>query len=914
MNSFRMIARVCSAILLGAALSAPLAVFSEIPAQQLEFFEKEIRPILVENCYRCHGGEADKIKGGLVLTNREALLQGGDSGAVLTTGKPEDSLLIEAIRYHNRDLQMPPKSPLPDSAVAALTQWVAMGAPDPREAESAAVAAGGMSPEEGRKFWSFQKPEAVELADLGDGENPIDFFVNAKLDEAGLEPASPAERRTWLRRATFDLIGLPPTTAETDAFLSDDSPDARAAVIDRLMGGSAYGVRWGRHWLDVARYADSNGLDENLAFGNAWRYRDWVVAAFNEDMPYNQFVLEQIAGDLLENPTRDQIVATGFLSLGARVLAEKDEEKLDMDVIDELLDTSGKAFLGLTLGCARCHDHKFDPILQSDYYSLAAIFKNTKKFADSKTGSIHHWYEHNFATEEEKEEFDALDKEIKASTAAATGFKNKTIAGLRENARDKAADYLAASAKIDRMTSLSKVAEVAAESGLHPRILYKCRSHLELNREDPVFAPWWEYIESGDIVGMQTFYRGQFTEATRLMDEAKKAEAKATTIDNETLEPFRAALFDNSGFLTVPAKAEHAFNETDLAEFHRLLEVARVLESGAPDRPAAMGVADSAEIEPELPIHIRGSHLNLGKLVPRAIPAVFSEDAEFPAEGSGRLELARWMSSASNPLTARVMVNRVWRWHFGKGLVSSTENFGVLGDRPSHPELLDWLAVRLVESGWSVKNLNRLIMTSDVYARASTPVNDVYSSVDPSNRMLSFFPVRRLEAEAIRDSILAVSGRLDDTEGGKTIPLRNKQMVFNHTSKDHTSYDSVRRSLYLPIVRNNLYDWLQLFDFPDPTMPTGHRQSTVIAPQALLVMNAPLIVNSSAAFAARLKKSAETDEQRIRNAWLSAYNRPPTEPELAAAADFIASGDDRDENWKLLCHSIFASNEFLYLN
>lgn len=914
MNPFCISVRRCSAFLLGAVFSAPLAVFSEIPGQQLEFFEKEIRPILVEHCYRCHGGEEEKIKGGLVLTNREALRSGGDSGPALTAGKPDDSLLIEAIRYHNRDLQMPPKSPLPDAAVAALEKWVEMGAPDPREGEASVASAGGMSPEEGREFWSFQKPRAVDLAEFGAKENPIDFFIGAKLEEVGLKPAAAAGERTWLRRATFDLIGLPPSKEETNAFLKDNSSDARAAVIDRLLGSSAYGVRWGRHWLDVARYADSNGLDENLAFGNAWRYRDWVVDAFNEDMPYNQFVLEQMAGDLLEKPTRNQLVATGFLALGARVLAEKDEEKLDMDVIDELLDTTGKAFLGLTLGCARCHDHKFDPILQSDYYSLAAIFKNSKKFAGSKTGAIHHWYEHDFATEKETEEFDALDKEIKAAKAEATGFKNATITKLRGIARDKAGDYLTASAKIDRMTSLAKVAEVAAESDLHPRILYKCRSHLELNRDDPVFAPWWKYVETNDLAAMRKFYQGQFAEAIRLMDEAKKADPKAKTIDDETLEPFRAALFDNSGFLTVPAKAEHAFGEADLAGYHRLAEVARVLESGAPDRPAAMGIADVEEIVPELPVHIRGSHLNLGDPVPRAIPAVFSEDAEFPAEASGRLELAKWMSSGNNPLTARVIVNRVWRWHFGKGLVSSTENFGVLGDRPSHPELLDWLALWFVENDWSIKKLNRLIMTSDAYARASSPMNDAYASVDPSNRMLSFFPVRRLEAEAIRDSILAVSGRLDDSEGGKTIPLRNRQMVFNHTSKDHTSYDSVRRSLYLPIVRNNLYDWLQLFDFPDPTMPTGHRQSTVIAPQALLVMNAPLIVNSSAAFAARLKKSADTDEQRIHNAWLSAYNRPPTAPELASAADFLASGNNREENWQLLCHSIFASNEFLYLN
>lgn len=911
MKDIRFSLRGCSAFLLGAALSAPLAGFSEIPAQQLEFFEKEIRPVLVEHCYRCHGGEVDKIKGGLVLTNRDALLKGGDSGKVIESGNPDESLFIEAVRYHNRDLQMPPKSPLPESAVAALEKWVAMGAPDPREGDANLASTGGMSPDEGQEFWSFKKPKSTDIGDLAKGENPVDHFLNAKLNEKGLPKAEKTDERTWLRRATFDLTGLPPTQEETEAFLSGES---REDAIDRLLSSPDYGIRWGRHWLDVARYADSNGLDENLAFGNAWRYRDWVVDAFNSDLPYDQFVLEQMAGDLLEAPTQDQLIATGFLALGARVLAEKDKEKLDMDVIDELLDTSGKAFLGLTLGCARCHDHKFDPILQSDYYSLAAIFKNSTIFAETKTGAIHHWYEHDFTTEEEKKSFDALDKKLKEATAAATKFKNETTVRLRGIAREKAVDYLVASTRIDRMTSLEKVAEIAASDDLHPRILYKTRSHLELNRDDPVFAPWWEYQAAGDVEGMRNFYGERFTEAQRLFEEAKKADAKAKTIEDEKYEPFFAALHDNSGFLTVPAKPEHAFDEVDLAEYHRLADEARILESEAPDRPAAMGIADAEEIAATLPIHIRGSHLNLGDPVPRAIPAVFSDEVAFPKESSGRLELAQWMSSPENPLTARVMVNRVWRWHFGTGLVSTTENFGVLGDTPSHPELLDWLAIWFVENGWSVKKLNRLIMTSDAYARSSTPPNETYSQVDPSNRFLSFFPVRRLEAEAIRDSILAVSGRLDEFDGGKTIPLRNRQMVFNHTSKDHTTYESVSRSLFLPIVRNNLYDWLQLFDFPDPTMPTGDRESTVIAPQALLVMNAPLIIDSSAAFASKLKKSAESDEQRIRNAWLTAYNRPPTAPELASATDFLASGEDRDENWKLLCHSIFASNEFLYLN
>lgn len=888
----------------------------EIAPEQVEFFEDNVRPVLVEHCYKCHDSESGKIKGGLALNHPAGLIDGGDTGPAIVAGNPDSSLLIEAVRYHNRDLQMPPKTPLPEAAVKNLETWVAMGAPDPRpEAKTASKPVTGLSAEEGRKFWSFVPTGTPKLpTKLDDQANPIDHFVAWKLEESGIETASEATREIWLRRVTFDLIGLPPTPGEIDTFLNDDSPLAYETVVDRLLASPEYGVRWGRRWLDVARYADSNGLDENLTFGNAWKYRDYVIDAFNNDKPYDRFVIEQLAGDLIPAPSREELTATGFLALGARVLAEKDMDKLEMDVIDEQLDTTGKAFMGLTLGCARCHDHKFDPISQADYYSLAAIFRNSLNFAESQTGAIHHWYEHDLATTEEKERFKEIDAEIAAAKKAAAKFKSETEIRLRGEARAQAVDYLAACLQFESMDSFEKVAAIAAPLGLHPYILVHCRRHLDINRESPVFAPWWNFHDAKDADGLRTFYETKFKDATLAFESQQKADPEKKTLENAELGPFHEALFDKSGFLAVPAKPAHAFTDTELAEYERLAEEARIIESNAPDYPAAMGIADAKEIKNTLPIHIRGNHLNLGDPVPRAVPAVFhDQDVDFPEGSSGRLELAKWMASGDHPLTPRVMVNRIWGWHFGTGLVSTTENFGVLGDRPSHPELLDWMSSWFVEHGWSIKKLNRMIVLSDTYRRSSQPASDKIAETDPDDRLLSHFPIRRLDAEAIRDSILTVSNRIDLEHGGKTIPLRNRQMVFNHTSKDHTTYESLRRTAYLPVVRNHVYDWLHLFDYPDPTMPTGNRPTTVVAPQALLLLNSPVSIESAAAFSSRIRMEEETSENRIRLAWRLAYGREIRDSELQSALAFINQSPQDNEQWNLFCQTLFASNEFMYL-
>ena len=900
------------------------AVARPTPAA-IEFFEKSVRPILVQHCYECHS--ADDANGGLALDSRAGLLHGGDSGAAVVPGDPEQSRIIEAVRYKNPDLQMPPANRLAAAEIATLEKWIRLGAPDPREAAQAAVSTAptGMSIADGRQFWSFQpvaNPPEPQVTNKAWVRTPIDAFVLAKLEAAGLQPAPPADKRTLLRRVTYDLVGLPPTPEEMATFLADDSPDAFAKVVERLLASPGYGVRWGRHWLDVARYADSNGLDENLAFGNAWRYRDYVVDAFQRDKPFDQFLIEQLAGDLLPDADATTKTATGFLALGAKVLAEPDREKLVMDTIDEQLDTIGKTFLGLTLGCVRCHDHKFDPIKQTDYYALAAIFKSTKTIDEGKKGSIKNWHEYSFATKEDEAKLKEIDAQIATVKKTAADYKNVAVAKLRDAAKARATDYLVAALELDPQASLTAAEQIARPLGLHPHVLYGCRRYLESHHDDPLFAPWHTAAASNNSAAIKSHYEALFAEAETAWAAARKLDPKIAKLTDERLEAARAALADAAGFLALPSKPEFVFDAETLAEYHRLAELARIAESSAPDAPGAMGVSEGT-VAATLPIHIRGSHRNLGKPVSRNVPEVMqtaTQPPEFPSDQSGRLQLARWLADDRNPLTSRVYVNRVWRWHFGAGLVTSTDNFGRLGDRPTHPELLDWLASHFVSNGGSTKDLHRLILASSAYqSSASHPQDGDAFRVDPENHLLWRFRLQRLEAEQLRDAVLAVSGRLDDALGGKSIPLRNKQFVFDHTSIDHTKYDSLRRSLYLPVVRNNLYTLFEQFDFPDPTMPTGSRNSTVVAPQALLMMNSDLLLDSADAWAGKLIDASSADADRVHRAYEAALGRSPTSAEVRRAVGFVeaaraaSSSTTQRQAWALFCQSLLACNEFIYV-
>ncbi len=823
MNRMNLKAPVSYRLFLAAAAflltSAGMMHAAELTSAQLGFFEKKIRPIFVEHCYKCHSS-GGKIKGGLLVETREDLLKGGDTGPAIEPGDADKSRLIEAVRYQNQHLQMPPKNPLSRDQVRDLEAWVKMGAPDPRiKTAKAAPVKQGIDLVEGRKFWAFQpmaKPTPPSVRKSAWIQSPIDAFILAKLEEKRLKPAAPADKRALLRRATFDLTGLPPTPAETENFLADRSPDAFAKVVNRLLESPQYGERWGRHWLDVARYADSNGLDENVAFGNAWRYRDYVINAFNRDKPYDQFLTEQLAGDLLPRTDdiavrHERLTALGFLTIGPKLLAEPDKVKLEMDMIDEQIETFGRAFLGATFGCARCHDHKFDPVPTDDYYALAAIFKSTQTMDDLKT--IAKWHEPVVALPEDYKVKEAYEKKL-----------------------------------ADHKLSITNL----------------------------------------------------IAEANRVL---------LITLNTNAL----------------PKNAEKQYPTNTIAQLEKLRTDLKKLEADAPELPSTMGVTEATNIVKTLPVHIRGSHLALGKPVPRGVPQVMtiSTRPQFSEQQSGRLELARWLADPEHPLTARVMVNRIWRWHFGQGLVASTDNFGLLGDRPTHPELLDWLARRFVADGWSVKSMHRLIMLSSTYqmdANAKQGTN----LADPENRLLWHFPLRRLEAEEIRDALHSVAGTLDLTMGGKTLPLKNREFVFNHTSKDTTTYGSPRRAVYMPIIRNHLYDLFEQFDFPDPAVPNGNRSATVVAPQALLMMNSELVNRSAAKFAEQLLADKDaSDARRLEAAYVKAYGRPPSSAERKRAERFLNefqtdeskdAAAARTEAWTVFCQTLLAANEFIYLN
>jgi cytochrome c553 len=783
-------------------------------AEQIRFFETTIRPLLANHCYECHGAETQESN--LRLDSLAGILVGGSTGSAVVPGKPGSSLILTAISYRDNELRMPPDGRLSDRQIADLTRWVETGAPHPDSGEVNVIRYDrGVNIAEGRQHWAFQAPVKPDVPELRHRQvdNPIDAFILAALEQKGLGPLDPADKRTLIRRATFDLIGLPPTPEEIDAFVADTSDDAFRRVVDRLLASPHYGERWGRHWLDIARYADSNGLDENVTHGNAWRYRDYVVRSFNDDKPYDAFLMEQLAGDLLDSGTdsclrRERLIATGFLVLGPKVLAEVDEAKMEMDIVDEQIDTIGRSLMGLTLGCARCHDHKFDPIGQDDYYALAGIFKSTRTM-------------------------ETFTK----------------IARWNENVIALPADI--------------------ARKEEHERLVAEKKQQID----DRIAIAKCELTPTGE---------------------------------------------------TLSSDVEQRFTAQTQAEIQKLRDELKQLEESAPVLPTAMGVVDGTVADTS--VHLRGSHLTLGDVVPRRFPQVLAGDDQprLPDDRSGRLELARWLTDGKHPLTARVMVNRIWRWHFGRGLVPPVDNLGRQGTPPTHPKLLDWLAVRFVEEGWSIKAMHRLMMLSEAYQRSSG-FESHNAAADPGNQFYWRYDIRRLEAETIRDALLAVSGTLDQTMGGSLLTTKNREFVFDHTSQDKSRYDHIRRrSIYVPVIRNHLYDFFQLFDYTDASVLNGNRDTSTIAPQALLLMNSDFVADLTTAMADRLLATDASREARINQLFQQAYGRPPSAAEAARAAQFLIQFEklpDRQPGdaettrtaWQSLCQSIVSSSEFVYV-
>jgi hypothetical protein len=935
----------------------------------LELFEKQIRPALLDQCIRCHGEE--KRQGGLRLDSRQGWMTGGDSGPAIVPGKPEQSLLVEAVRYESTELEMPPKGVLPDTTIQAIEQWIRLGAPDPRHSDSPGRSANeSPSVDQGREFWSFQpidRPELPSVAEASWPRNPIDRFVLSRLEQNGLQPAGDGDRTTLVRRAYFDLIGLPPTPEQIDDFVKDSSPHSYARLVDRLLDSPQFGQRWGRHWLDVVRFAQSSGGGRTLLFPNAWRYRDYVIDSFNDDVPYDQFLMEQLAGDLLESADwqdrRRMLVATAFLLIGPTNYEMQDKDILEMDVVDEQLDTIGKGMLGMTLGCARCHDHKFDPIPARDYYAMAGILKSTKAMIHS---NVSQWNTAELPLSPAQEAA-AMDHDVKL-TAAKAELKQATQAWIdaggepnkkRGQSPTRSIDPTSIRGIViddDQAERIGDWTESTSTAGyVGPRYLHDAED--DKGNKSVIYRP---QLASAGRYEIQIAYPESSNRSTRVPVHVHHADGETIVTVNQRQPPSinghrtslgkfdldldrdsrvvistegtsdgvviaDAIVFLAAGEPVVPTTAPNLEapeqespeqeNEAELALLEaavdRLTNKVKSLEASAPIHPVAMATTDDEDTG-DIHLAIRGVVHNPGPIVRRGVLQVAST-GQFPkirAGQSGRRELALWIADRQNPLTARVMANRVWHWLIGSGIVPTVDNFGSMGERPSHDALLDHLASSFVDDGWSVKSLIRRIMLSRTYQMDSRG-HDTGADVDPDNRLLWRMNRKRLRAEDIRDSLLLISGDLDHTCGGPNLTAGTK-------SEYGYQFQSKRRSVYVPVFRNTLPEIFEVFDFADPNIQRGRRTSSTIVSQALLLMNHPWVIERSRSAANNLLRNVGPDcLSRVEYAFGQVLGRKPTPDEMTVAVDFIVlDSEDKDdpERWALLYQTLFQSIDFRYLN
>ena len=921
-----------------------------------DFFERKIRPVLAEQCFSCHSAELKKFKGGLALDTRAGWMEGGDNGPAIVPGDPEKSLLIKAIRYSDPELKMPKKGKLSDDVIADFEKWVKMGAPDPRVGKVQA-AQKYPSVEEGRKFWAFQPPTLGGIPKVNDTtwpRNDIDRFVLAKLEAKNLRPSRDAERAVLLRRLYFAIIGLPPSPEEIDAFVNDNSPEAIIRVVDRLLASPHFGERWGRHWLDVARFAESSGGGRTLMFRDAWRYRDYVISSFNSDKSFAQFITEQLAGDLLDGKTPEerywQLVATAFLLLGPTNFERQDKPLLEMDVIDEQIDTMGKAFLGMTLGCARCHDHKFDPIPTKDYYALAGIFKSTKFIVHS---NVSKWMERPLpasdpnleaAIRKHDQQVASLKSQIKALKAKnpGAGVVTEPIKGTPLAVKNLPGIVVddSEARKVGNWKHSTFSGHYIGEGYLYDDRAMKGEKTLTFQpefTESGMYEVRLAYVPStnrADKVAIRIFHRegddtvhinqklrppidGRFVSLGRYRFTKGSQWFVMVTTDGanghviaDAVQFLPEALADKEGISKPKGEQREPLgsNKQSLPELEAKL---KQLEKSAPERPMAMAVADGDKIG-DFHVCIRGIVHNKGEMVPRGFLQVATRGSmpKIGTKESGRRELAAWVASPDNPLTARVFVNRVWHHLIGSGLVRTVDNFGATGETPSHPELLDYLAVKFVKEGWSVKKLIREIVLSRTYQMASEP-NAEGMKADPENRLLWRMNRKRLEAEPLRDTILLVSGQLDRAALGNTIKKGT-------TAERDYVFDDVRRSVYTPIFRNRLNELFEVFDFPDPNMVMGKRNISTVPTQALFMMNSPFIMMQARhAATLALKDATLTDAQRIELAYRKSLGRVPTarERELASAYVRLAmTPEQRLAAWERFYQTLFACVDFRYVN
>ena len=957
----------------------------------IEFFEKRIRPVFVQHCYECHSADAKAVKGGLLLDSRDGWKRGGDSGPALLPSKPNDSLLIKALK-HEDGLEMPPKGKLPDEVIADFVKWIEQGAPDPRTAPAKALARREIDIAAGQQFWCFRpitRPTLPAVKDKAWPRADIDRFILAKQESVGIRPIADADRATWLRRVTFDLIGLPPTPAEIDDFVSDPSPTAREEVADRLLASPHFGERWGRHWLDIARFAESSGGGRSMILAEAWRYRDYVIRSFNNDKPFDRFLLEQLAGDLLpfDSPQQQEehLVATALLALGPTNYEEQDKQALEFDVVDEQIDTLGKMVLGMTIGCARCHDHKFDPIPQRDYYALAGIFRSTHLLDHD---NVSKWIErplpmpaeltvavkqHELAVAGLKQQIETMKAEEKriASAKKHAGDDDDDIPGtprgpielkafagimLDDSDAKKVGDWTnsqfskhyigdgyAHDGNKDKGQKTLTFSPAVPKAGLYEvRLAYNAgdsratnvpieildldgEHDLKINQRTPppidhrfVSLGKFRFDESGQwyvLISNEGTDGHVIVDALQLLpvEEGRGVKGEGRAKDKAT---------DNGQRTTDKTQ----ITKSKLPDVKDLEKQLKELNDRAPYRPMTMSLEEAKQIE-ETPIRIRGNVHSKGDKVPRGFLQVasYGSPALPPAKESGRRELAAWMGSSTNPLTARVLANRVWHHLFGVGLVRTVDNFGSTGETPSHPELLDLLATRLISDGWSMKSLVREIVLSRTYGLASSEPKSQISnlksqiSADPENRLLWRQNRRRHSAEAIRDAMLLTSDSLDRTMFGRT--LRNPKQDGPNANIGEMTYvfDESRRSDYTPILRNRLLELFEAFDFADPNLSIGRRNITTVPTQALYLMNSPFVLDQSRDAARELLSQSDlTDEQRVIAAYRTTVGREPTPRERSLALRVISPSAENTTPspiaWERLFQALFASVDFRFLD
>ncbi|MEO0414216.1 MAG: PSD1 and planctomycete cytochrome C domain-containing protein [Verrucomicrobiota bacterium] len=785
---------------LGLLLAAAPAVADELSAEQTEFFESKIRPALIKYCYDCHSEESGKTRGGLLVDSKVGLLQGGDTGAAIIPHDAEGSLFYEAITWADADYEMPPKEKMPDTVIEDFRRWIEMGAPDPRIKELQVVE-NTIDLEEGKKHWAFQPVKAAGKS--------VDQHIAEKRSEKNLSAAAVADPETVLRRLYFDLVGLPPLPKEIAPFRqawAADPDAAVSAVVDDLLSRPQFGERWGRHWLDVARFAESTGLDVNFTYPQAWRYRNYVVDAFNDDKPYDLFLSEQIAGDLLPAKTdedwQENLIATGFLAVGTKALNEDNPRKFKMDVVDEQIDTVSRAFLGLTVSCARCHDHKYDPIPTMDYYALAGIFQSTDTFYGT-TQAV-----------QNKRPSQLISLPIPDKVSATTPLTTDEITELKDR-------------------------------------LQKLRAQGLALRESEEDVPQSRRIR----------VRTQITQVLQKLDTVN-ADGTAKSL--------------------------------------------------------TMGVQDIADPK-NGNVLIRGEVEKPAQEVPRGFLQVldFHGETSIRESQSGRRDLTEWITSEENPLTARVMVNRIWQKIFGEGLVSTPNNWGTTGEAPSHPGLLDDLAANFVANEWSVKSVVREIVTSETY-RLGAEYHESNFKTDPDNRYFWRTAPRQIDAEALRDAMLRVSGNLDTDRPHASVVAAHKGRIGRQI--DPANFEKTNhRSVYLPLVRDMLPEALALFDFPDPSMPSAKRDETNMPSQALYLMNNDFVAEQAKTIAQLLTQKFSTRDERIQQAFALILSRQITEADFAACSAYFTAmlaepGTTETLATEAFCQTLLASAEFRILN